>query len=430
MTTPADFWSKEDGFLVGKLAKKIANGLAIGPDGDFWLYEGGVFRPAPHVVRNRMVEHLGNRYRSGLVTSVEDVLRAIGLPVLPSSPEYGSWYEWINLKNGMYNWKTDHFEAHNPRFMSTVQLPIEYDRNAKCPAFNSWLDEVVPGDMNELMWEVTGYILMTGNPKQTAILLHGPEGTGKSTKMRVWECLLGRENISAQSLKSLTENRFAASSLFMKTANILGDIDASYMRDSSLFKAITGGDTFTAERKYKDGFEFRPFAVPIFSANKTWQSLDDTGGYFRRWVVLPFTQKVDRSKPFDERDLYAESAGIFNRAMGALRELKARGEFDIRGTAREAREKFEEDSDPLRFWLSEDKSIQADRGNESYRVNRTHLHTQYMLWCKDNGYTYIRNAGEFYKSLEALGYELKTSNNTRYVIGIEQFIPGMRGVNA
>src|SRR5690606_25847190 len=108
------------------------------------------------------------------------------------------------------------------------------------------------------------------------------------TFLRRTEGMLGRQNITSQSLRALTENRFAAASLFMKQANILGDIDATYMKESSLFLSITGGDTFTAERKYRDGFEFRPFAKMVFSANKTWQSANDTGAYFRRWVILPF----------------------------------------------------------------------------------------------------------------------------------------------
>lgn len=423
MSTPADFFHPKDGLLVAKLARKVAKGLALGPGGDFWQYDGGVFKPAPNEVRKRMVERLGDRYRNSQVKTVEDVLASIGLPELEDSPAPGKWHPWINLKNGMYNWQTNKLEPHSPTYFSTVQLPIEYDPEAKCPNFHKWLDEVIEGDALDLVWESTGYTLMTGNPLQKAFLLHGPEGTGKSTKLRIDEAMLGRDNIAAESLKNLSENRFAAASLFMKQANILGDIDASYMKESSLFLAITGGDTFTAERKYRDGFPFRPFAKLVFSANKTWQSANDTGAYFRRWVILPFMHKLDRSQKFDESKLHAEIPGIFNHAMASLRELHTRGEFEVMGSAREVREEFERDSDPLRFWLDEDKSLTVDRGNNGLRANRTQLHTQYMLWCKENGYVFIRNAGEFYKSLKALGFEFKDSNNVRYVLGIDHYLP-------
>ncbi|MDU0367668.1 phage/plasmid primase, P4 family [Microbacterium sp. KSW4-17] len=424
MSTPDDFFDPKTGLLVNKLARKIAKGLAIGPDGDIWLYEGGVFRPAPGEVTRRMVTRLGDRYRNSQVKSVEDVLNAFGLPVLDDGPKPGEWHPWINLQNGMYNWQTKTLHPHDPSYRSTIQLPIEFDAAATCPAYTKWLNEVIEWDAVDLVLEAKGYMLMTGNPLQKAFLLHGPEGTGKSTDLRILEALLGRENITSQSLRALTENRFAPASLFGKQANILGDIDASYMKESSLFLSITGGDTFTAERKYRDGFEFRPFAKMIFSANKTWQSANDTGAYFRRWVILPFMRKLDRTQKFDESILHAELSGIFNLAMNALRELHGRGEFDVSGSAREAREEFETDSDPLRFWLANDPMLSVDRGNESLRANRTTVHARYMTWSEQNGYKYGKSAGDFYKSLKALGYEFRASNSQRYVLGIDVYAPG------
>lgn len=425
MTSPDAFFDKKTGFRVKKMAKHVAPGLGIGPDGDFWKYDGGVFRPAPDEVRNRMAEALGDRYRSSMVQSVVDMLQAFPMPRIPDSPELGSWFPWINLKNGMYNWKTREFRGHDASLLSTVQLPVEYIAFSECPKFNAWVDEVVPGDMVDMFWEFLGYMLMTGNPLQLAFLLHGPGGTGKSTALRVLERLLGRENITAQSLKALTENRFAPASLFMKQANILGDIDAGFMRDSSLFKNITGGDTFTAERKYRDGFEFRPFAVPVFSANKTWKSMDDSDGYFRRWVILPFTQKVDRSKPFNERDLFAELPGIMRKALDALIDLHERGHFDVRGSAYQASQEFQEESDHMQFWLADDPLITHEQGNDVLRVSKPDLYARYVVWAEGPqgaGYK-AKKKDEFYKSMKAKGFRELKSGNYRYFLGISVLYP-------
>ncbi|MCE4024673.1 phage/plasmid primase, P4 family [Microbacterium sp. Au-Mic1] len=432
--TPAyrgdNYFDPKHGFMTLKLAKAVAHDLGVGPDGELWLYESGVWRPAPEELVRRIVSELGNRYRRSYVASVEDTVKSSGIPRIPAEPQGGvKWAPLINLKNGVYNWQTDYFQGHSPEHLSTLQLPITYRKGADCPNFLKWLDEVVPGDMHALVWEVIGYMLMIGNPLSTAILLLGPGGTGKSTFLRVLEEMLGRENIATESLKSLSENRFAAASLYGKTANILGDLDDSYLKDASLFKAITGGDTLTAERKYRDSFPFRPYAVPVFSANKVWRSSDDSDGYFRRWTVLPFTTKLDRSQRFDEGKLYAETPGIFNRAMDALRDLHERGEFDVRGTAREAREEFEQDSDPMRLWLAQDDLVDADRGNESLRTKRADLFARYKTWCQANDYKHSSNSGEFYKSLKGLGYNTDhKSNGNRYVVGIRVYIPGMAGV--
>ncbi|WP_081860149.1 MULTISPECIES: DNA primase family protein [unclassified Microbacterium] len=318
-----------------------------------------------------------------------------------------------------------------------------------CPNFDAWLNSVLPDEVHGLLWESLGYMLMTGNPLQTAFLLLGREGTGKSTLLRVLEEMLGRENISAESLKSLTENRFAASSLYGKAANIVGDIDAAYMDDTSLFLQITGGDTMTHERKGKDAFPFRPFAVPIFSTNKVWQSANTSGAYFRRWTILPFDIQVDRSKPFDEAALHAEVPGIFNKAMNALRDLYYRTEpkqvfdangrptdeviqeparyFEIIGAASEVRERFARESDPIREWMDADELVYADAGNASYRVPRSALYARYVSWCDQNNVR-AKSGPKFYTAIRNLGFREFKSNGVMTFEGVYVYVPGMAGV--
>ena len=73
---------------------------------------------------------------------------------------------------------------------------------------------------------------------------------------------------SAEALHDLIENRFRAATLYGKLANIAGDLDAKWLDSTALFKAITGGDTIMGEHKFGAAFDFTPWALPIFSANK------------------------------------------------------------------------------------------------------------------------------------------------------------------
>jgi hypothetical protein len=63
--------------------------------------------------------------------------------------------------------------------------------------------------------------------------------------------------------------RFVAANLFGKLANIAGDIDSKHLEETARLKA-----------KFRNSFEFTPFAVPMFSANKFPGSADVTVGYF------------------------------------------------------------------------------------------------------------------------------------------------------
>ena len=55
-----------------------------------------------------------------------------------------------------------------------------------------------------------------------------------------------------------------------------------------MFKAITGCDRITAEVKYRDSFEFSPFARLLFSANRLPANSDASQAFFDRWLIFPF----------------------------------------------------------------------------------------------------------------------------------------------
>lgn len=433
-----DAFSKDGKFTPNTLAVAVSREVAVGPDGELWSYQGGVWRSDPEVIDRRVARVLRNDYTTGRGAVVERLVRYLPMTPKLETPEPKAWDGTINFANCLVDWQRPEgilsFD-HDPAEFSMIQLPVEYDADAKCPTFDRWLDEVLPDDMHQFFWEVFGYMLMTGNPLQTAVLLLGRSGTGKSTFLRRLENILGRENISSESLKSLTENRFAPSSLYGKTANVVGDIDANYMDDTSLFLQVTGGDTMTHERKGKDAFSFRPFAVPVFSTNKVWQSANTSGAYFRRWTIVPFDIQVDRSRPFDEDALDAEAPGIVNRALAGLRELYFRTapdengvdmplrEFEILGTAREARERFARESDPIREWLDTDDLVHTDAGNESLRVPHTVLFARYKVWAKDSELR-VMSRPKFYNAIRGLGFTERKSNGVMHFLGVYAYVPG------
>ncbi len=145
-----------------------------------------------------------------------------------------------------------------------TKLPIVHDPIAIPHEFRAWLDQVFGDDpvMQDHVWEVIGYLLMTGNPLQKIILLYGAGGDGKGTLMRLLRAMLGKANYSSVSMHQLVEDRFASSNLYGKIANISGDLSEAFLRDPQILKEITGGDSISASRKHGQAFEFVPYAVP------------------------------------------------------------------------------------------------------------------------------------------------------------------------
>lgn len=408
---PDEFFEK--GRLKSKtLAEAISYDLAVGPDGSEWLYEGGVWVPRPGEVETRTVRTLGDRYtRAHSSTMEKAVLKGIDLPQIQLEADK----DYINLANGVLEWQTGILKPHDPSYMSTIQLPIIYDPAATCPSFDKWVEEVIPEDCRQMFWEFLGYMMLSGNPLQIAILLYGDGGNGKGTTLRLIVKMLGKANVSSVDLRSMSENKFATADLFGKIANIAGDIDAKYLSDTAQFKQITGEDTVRAEEKFKKAFSFTPWAVPVFSANKFWRSADDTEGYYRRWVIIPFPTKVDRLRDFDESVLHSEIPGIFNKAVANLKVLMQRGHFEPVGSAFDVAQEFRTQNDPVEMWLQDESAVSL--ADPTGRTERKAALSAYTYWCRRNNHQ-PQSGRSFYDSLRRKGFVDYKSNGERYFVGL------------
>lgn len=262
---PYLFFDKNVGLKVATLAAAIISmgPVAEGVDDILWSYDSGVWSPDKQVVRTRAVWLLGERSRRSHLTNAEDVVRSMVRKIACDAVK-----EYINFGNGLYDWRADVLEDHRPDVLSTVQLGVDFDRTATCPEFDAFLTAVLPEDMVTLVWELIGYLLYSGNPLHKAVMLTGTGRNGKGTFLRVVNTLLGHGNVTSVSLHDLVNTRFSTASLFGKIANIAGDIDGTYLESTATFKAITGQDLISAEHKGRDRFDFTPWAVPVFSANK------------------------------------------------------------------------------------------------------------------------------------------------------------------
>lgn len=380
--------------------------LRTGRDDLMWSYADGVWRSDKHVVRNRLTRLLGQRFRTNYVGTVEAVVRAnvgqIGCDPIP---------DLINFRNGLLQWRTGELRPHTPAVLSTVQLSVDYDPEAQCPAFEDFVHQVVAPDVVETIWELIGYLMYSGNPLHKAVMLTGKGRNGKGTFLHVVEQLLGPRNVTNASLDDLVNTRFTTASLFGKLANIAGDIDAKYMENTATFKGITGGDTISAEHKGRDRFDFRPWAVPVFSANKIPASADTTVGYLSRWLVVNFPNSfVGREDRRLEGRLTRpeELRGIAARGVAALGTLLDRGGFAETASGRAALEEFTRRVDQVRTWLSDCCDIHP----EHPFVARTELYNAYKQWAFRDGHKPVR-ASEFYDRLEEAGGEPTTIHGTR-----------------
>jgi hypothetical protein len=255
-----------------------------------WIYRHGVYLPSGEAsLRADAQGLLGNERRVDRINEALDYVEVATRLEEEPPPDC----QYINVRNGRLQWAMGTLEPHTSTVFTTVQLPIEYDPVATCPAFDHYLHTTFEPDDIPLIEEILGWCLVPDRRFEKSVMLTGEGENGKSVFLDLVGYLLGETNVSNVALQDLEENRFRAAELYGKLANTFADLDARGLRSSSMFKTLTTGDWITAERKHGQPFRFRSYAKLLFSANKIPSSRDRTHAFYRRWLIIPFTQKFD-----------------------------------------------------------------------------------------------------------------------------------------
>ena len=241
---------------------------------------------------------------------------------------------------------------------------MTYDPIAACPLWESFVERVLPEDCRILPYELVAASMRGEVSDQKAVLLVGAGNNGKSTLLGGIVAFLGRENVASLVLHRLELDKFSVVRLLGKLANICADLPGDHLTSTSTFKALTGGDRLTAERKFQGSFEFAPFARLLFAANHYPQSKDNSEALFRRWVPIPFDTVIEPQECIP--DLPArladpgELSGVLNRALAVLPEMRMRGGFSQSETTRAAAMELREMTDPLAAWLDRHTVLAPD----------------------------------------------------------------------
>ena len=374
------FFDDHGRLMLKRLAEVIeqAGHVRKGVDRKLYRYRDGVYRSdgedyAKDQVRRLLDEDCQAKHFGNVVAWLDSHLA--------EQPAQSA--DIVNVSNGLLHLDTLKIEPHDPDLFSTIQLPVAWEPSASCPRVERFLADVLPDDAVDFMLEIIGYALVATNIYQRAVMLYGQAGTGKSRLLALIKALIGTDNISAQSLQDLTDNRFRSAELFGKLANICADLDARAISRTGVFKMLTGEDTVSAERKHAQPFDFTSFALPIFSANELPLSDDQSLAWFDRWLVVPMEHRFRGTDAEDRKILEKitttlELEGLLVRAVEAYRRLSDRGGFDLPASVVAATARYRDVLDSVRGFVEECCTIQAD-----VWCIRSTLYRRYRSWCQD-----------------------------------------------
>jgi P4 family phage/plasmid primase-like protien len=307
--------------------------------------------------------------------------------------------QWIlNLKNGLLDLRTLVLRTHTPEHLCTVQLPYEYDPEARCPNFLSYLAAALPDpELRATLQEFVGYCLIPTTHLEMALFLAGPGGTGKSTFIKTLRQLVGVGNTSSVALDDLAD-KFRVGEIRDRLLNVATEVNPHKALHDARFKAFVSGDPVMGERKFEQASTFEPFARFVISANALPRVKDLSDAVFRRLLVVKFEQKfvADPNPEADppelprdpnlEAKIRCELGGILNWALEGLSRLREREDFARPAKMMEYIEEYRQEQNNVLRFVSD-----ACHMGPGYEVGCTEAYRRYGAWCKEQGEKAVPN---------------------------------------
>lgn len=338
--------------------------------GEIFCYQDGVYGNAECFLSGLIDRQFRGINTTSFINNVLDYIRR--------QSEYDFSDEWLALENGLLNPVTLEIVGFSPELVTRIKLKVTHDPKAKCPKWRKFLDECQSNNPT-LLQQAAGYPLLGNYPHQKAIMLLGNGGQGKGVFLSVIREILGTGNVSASTLQTLIENRFATAGLYGKLANISGDVNDVMLSDSGIFKALTGDDLIRAENKGKPEFNFLNRAKLLFSANALPPTKDKSTGYFRRWVLIDFKREmVQHPNTHLLAELLEERAGIFNWMLEGAKMVRENG-FSYENDPEKMAAAYIGRSEPVVKFLEECYIEDFDKHEPSAEVFST-----YNAWAREN----------------------------------------------
>jgi putative DNA primase/helicase len=265
--------------------------------------------------------------------------------------------ELIAVENGILNVLTRELRPFSPDEFTTVKLPVKYDPKASMATIKGFVETCVHPEDRETLQEFSGYCLWKTHIYRKGVVLHGPPQSGKTTFTEALRDMLGgTKNVASTQLHDIISDRFAAAALYGKLGNFAPELDNREVVYTGKIKALTGGDTFTAQFKGRDSFQFVSYAKQLYNCNKLpTVSPSENAAFFTRFELVRFPNQFlgKNADPDIHRKLRTPEAfsGMLNWCLEGLGRLVTRGGFKVRMDVEDVKERYIVTSDPADYFI-------------------------------------------------------------------------------
>jgi putative DNA primase/helicase len=328
------------------------------------------------LIRSVMHEGVPDSWKS---KSESEAIKALQREI-PIVKEMNNQRNFINLRTGMLCLDTFKLYNHNAKYLSTVQLPIEYDMEEKAPNFMKFMSEITLDDSSliNVHQEIMGYLLTAETKAERVFYYYGTGANGKSVLATVITHLVGQVNVSNIPLSQFSDN-FGLESIINKTVNISSENElGDKSLNTEMLKALVSGDRININIKYHAHIDYQPFCKPLFLINNFPNTTDLTNGYSRRVMILPFNRTFkEHEQDVQLKDtLLSELPGILNWALMGLKRLQVnKFRFSSSQVIEDCQQKYLDEQNPVKEFIREHIVF-----HEGTRTSKPDFYEAYIQW--------------------------------------------------
>ena len=265
-----------------------------------WYYKDGIYIPngismIKEITRNILQDAYTSQRANKVVVKIE----------ADTQIEHDDFFknesiEDIPIKNGILNIFSRDITPFSPKRIFFNKLPIEYDKDAECPNIEKFFSDILKDESDtSVMFELIGFCLMKEYRFEKSFMFIGNGRNGKGKTLSLIKRFLGVENCSSIPLAQINSGSTSVCELHGRLANIAGDLSNTDLKDTGMFKQITGRDLITAKRKYLNDLFFENYAKVIFACNELPKVYDLSDGFWSRWILFEFPFKFLKESEYN-----------------------------------------------------------------------------------------------------------------------------------
>lgn len=348
---------------------------------DIYFWNGsGIFQEYGESLIKKEFEH--NFGRESKTHFFNEIKFRIEAKTQINRDEFNKDVNIIPVANGLLNIFDYTIEPFNKEKLFTFKIPVIFDVNATCPKIDKFFSEIVRPEDVDTLYEIAGYCLYRRHNIHKSFMLNGEGSNGKSTYVNLLREFLGCDNVISLPIQLLEKNTFIRGKLYGKLANLCPELSGEALYNTGIFKAITGEDAITADKKHKEAFTFKNYSKQIFATNVVPQvKNDDSYAFFRRWCIIDFPNQFEgenaNNNLLQELTTPEELSGFLLKAMQGLKRLLEKGNFTTKMSVEECRKAYIRKSDSIRAFV--DDCIEPSI--EGY-TPKDQLYNKYVEFCK------------------------------------------------